>query len=194
MDVYREARGEAARGAPRPAGTIWQPQIADERRRLLFPVSGRDVLHVIVTNSGPDPARAAIRVFDASLRFRIEPEVVTDAQPGQEVTLQAIAENLLPGDPAWPVYRWSFGDGGDQVSKHPSRGALHTYAEPGSYTVRLQVVDKDNLQAPLGEATARVVVGPARKGADPRRARAPGGRGGPRAARSPRQRSDSSAS
>ena len=92
------------------------------------------------------PGRAVMDTLDMSVRGPTAAFSYTVS--GLTVSFENASETF---DGYKPFYAWTFGDGQSSTDKHPS----HTFAAPGSYSVRLVVTDQEGQ---MGETTQNVVV------------------------------------
>jgi len=88
------------------------------------------------------------------LSLRIDP-TTTVAEPGADVPFTALAS----GAPAEAQYEWDFGDGSTRVITRQTE-ANHRYAKPGTYTVRVLLLDtaKPRPEGELAAAEAGAVI------------------------------------
>ena len=98
-----------------------------------------------------------------------------DREGEAPLTLSFDGTNSSDSDGSIASYRWTFGDG--TVAEGPT--ATHTYAEPGTYAVRLRVTDNDGdtnrtsvtvtVSEPPNQAPVAAINGSDRKGEAPAR-------------------------
>jgi hypothetical protein len=69
----------------------------------------------------------------------------TNSMAGMTVNVDASASSATPGRQIID-YQWNWGDG--QIDDSPTPTDSHTYAEPGTYTVTLSVLDSDYARSP----------------------------------------------
>ena len=100
---------------------------------------------VPVTNYGR-PGRAVMDTLDMSVSGPTA--AFSHTVSGLTVSFENASETF---DGYKPFYEWTFGDGQSSTDTNPS----HTYAAPGSYSVRLVVTDQEGQR---GETTKNVVV------------------------------------
>jgi parallel beta-helix repeat protein len=137
--------------------------------------------HQVVVGGDPPVARLAVTPPAGMEPLRIEADASASSGGATPIT----------------GYRFDFGDGSPPVGPQPEAVASHTYAEAGTYTVTVTVIDAAGL---TGTATAQVVVrgnavgnpgfeadlsgwNVSGSGAGVTLERAPGGHGGDHAAR-----------
>ncbi|OGS48319.1 MAG: hypothetical protein A3K68_07550 [Euryarchaeota archaeon RBG_16_68_13] len=126
LDSYAwDFDGDAAPDATGPL-VVWR-----------FAAKGAHVVTLTVMDSigrtDEDAAVVTIRNLGPTARFAFLP---ADPEARQSVLF---ADTSIDRDGTIVSWAWDFGDGGTSAAANPS----HTFAEPGTYTVRLAVTDDD---------------------------------------------------
>ncbi len=108
----------------------------------VFDLAGSYLVVLTAVDSAGQWGRAQHRITIAAAPQRPPSAVIsgpTSARAGTELTFDGSASTQ--GDAAISTYAWAFGDGGT------ANGArvTHTFAQPGTYHVRLTVTDTNNL-------------------------------------------------
>jgi hypothetical protein len=66
----------------------------------------------------------------------------TTISAGQSVFVHGTASSLGSGSPQNALYKWDFGDSGSEYNTLNGFNAAHTYANPGTYTIKLTLTNQ----------------------------------------------------
>ena len=123
--------------------TVVDTQLANTSELLKLdldtPVTGRYLRYDVLTNRG-----------STSYTDTLELRALTGQVGGARVEF---TDRSVDADGDIETWHWDFGDGETSTEQHP----VHTYAEPGDYTVRLTVTDAEG-NAATTELLQRVVA------------------------------------
>ncbi|MEM8873742.1 MAG: PKD domain-containing protein [Planctomycetota bacterium] len=71
----------------------------------------------------------------------------TTIRAGEAVFVHGLSSTIRTGDLEQANFRWNFGDAGSDYNEMGGFNAAHTYDTPGTYTIRLQVIDENGNSA-----------------------------------------------
>jgi PKD repeat protein len=125
-----------------------------------FAIAGRALVTLIVTDSrgARSTAVVPVQVVQAIPQIHLRISAIT-AQVGQVITFDASQVELAPGDQV-ASYTWDFGDQ-TPAQQTTSATITHSYTKPGTYQVKVQVLDTQNIP---GSTIAQITIQSAQSG------------------------------
>jgi len=101
------------------------------------------VLEVVDQNGATDQTETTVFVHSKRPIAGFTMSPATGIRAGEEVSFDANASHDPDPDGTVAEYQWNFGDGSVQSTSLPT--VIHTFREPGQYTVTLIVKDNDGV-------------------------------------------------